>query len=345
MSDEAGAVAVAEQEATAPAKKARWYRRRWMRFLSWVGTAGVLAYALERLFGLETGWLLVTTIAFVPYFVLAAVTGLGLQLLVRHWAAAIATGAAILALAAVVAPRVLPDSQAEATGPELTVMSVNLYVGQANLQYVIDLVEEHQPDLLSVQELTPGAAEALAELGLEELLPYSVQEPDELAVGTGLYSAHPLERIETVGRDGIFYQIGAEVDLGDGEQVRFMAVHTAAPATPERVPLWEEDFEDLPRPDGGAPWVLAGDFNATLDHDNMRELLGDGYTDAAEATGGGLDMTWRPIESGYLNGLVKVPAVALDHVIAEEGVEILDWEVLDKQGSDHAPVLARLRLP
>jgi len=345
MSDEAGAVAVAETQEAAPAVKTRWYRRRWLRFLSWAGTAGVLAYTLERLFGLETGWLLVTTIAFVPYFLLAAVAGLGLQLLVRHWAAAIATGAAVLALAAVIAPRTIPDSQTEASGPTLTVMSVNLYVGQANLEYVIDLVEEHEPDLLSVQELTPGAAEALAELGLDELLPYSVQEPDELAVGTGLYSSHPLERIETVGRDGIFYQIGAEVDLGDGEQVRFMAVHTAAPATPERVPLWEADFEDMPRPDGGAPWVLAGDFNATLDHDNMRDLLGDGYTDAAEATGGGLDMTWRPIEGGYLNGLVKVPAVALDHVIAETGVEILDWEVLDKQGSDHAPVLAHLRLP
>jgi endonuclease/exonuclease/phosphatase family metal-dependent hydrolase len=248
-------------------------------------------------------------------------------------------------LAAVVAPRLIADSQPSASGPELTVLSVNLYVGQANLQYVIDLVEEHEPDLLSVQELTPGAAEALAEMGLEELLPYSVQEPDELAVGTGLYSSHPLERIDTVGRDGIFYQIGAEVDLGDGQQVRFMAVHTAAPATPERIPLWEQDFEDMPLPDGGAPWVLAGDFNATLDHDNMRELLAEGYTDAAEATGGGLDMTWRPIEGGYLNGRLKVPAVALDHVIAEDGVEVLDWEVLDKQGSDHAPVLAHLRLP
>ena len=344
MSDDGGAVAVSEREDASGETRRPWYRRRWLRCLSWVGAAGVLAYTVIRLFGLETGWALVTTIAFVPYFILAALAGLGLQLLVRHWIAAIATGAAALALAAVVAPRVIPDSQPSASGPELTVLSVNLYVGQANLDYVIDLVEEHEPDLLSVQELTPGAADALAEAGLETLLPYTVLEPDELAVGTGLYSAHPMERIDTVGRDGIFYQIGAEVDLGDGETMRFMAVHTAAPAHPERVPLWEEDFADMPRPDGGAPWVLAGDFNATLDHDNMRDLLADGYTDAAEATGGGLHATWQPIE-GRIGGLVKPPAVALDHVLAEDGVEVLDWEVLDKQGSDHAPVLAHLRLP
>ena len=344
MSDDAGAVAVAEHEESSEGAKPAWYRRRWLRFLSWVGTAGVLVYTLVRLFGLETGWVLVTTIAFVPYFLLAALAGLGLQLLVRHWVAAIATGAAVLALAAVVAPRVTADSQPGASGPELTVLSVNLYVGQANLEYVIDLVEEYEPDLLSVQELTPGAADALNELGLEELLPYTVLEPDELAIGTGLYSAHPLERIDSVGRDGIFYQIGAEVDLGDGETVRFMAVHTAAPAYPERVPLWEEDFADLPRPDGGAPWVLAGDFNATLDHDNMRDLLADGYVDAAEVAGGGLDPTWQPIE-GRIGGLVRPPAVTLDHVLAEEGVEVIDWSVLDKQGSDHAPIVAHLRLP
>ncbi|MEU5872098.1 endonuclease/exonuclease/phosphatase family protein [Glycomyces sp. NPDC047369] len=321
-----------------------WWRSRWLRVLSWTGTAGVVVYTLIRLLGLETGWVLVTTVAFVPYFVLAAVAAAGVQAAVRHWAALAVTGAAVIALAAVLVPRATADEAPAAGGAEFTVMSVNLYVGQTDLGKVVDLVEEHRPDLLSVQELTPGAAEGLAGLGLEELLPYAILEPDELAVGTGLYSAHPLERITTVGRDGIFYQIGAEVDLGGGS-VRFMAVHTAAPATPERIPLWEKDFAQMPRPDGGVPWVLAGDFNATLDHDNLRGLLADGYTDAADAVGEGLTPTWRPIEGGYLNGLVRPPAVTLDHVLAEDGLAVLDYAVLGKDGSDHAPVLATLRLP
>ncbi|THV26781.1 endonuclease/exonuclease/phosphatase family protein [Glycomyces paridis] len=335
--------AAPEPETVEAPPRRPWYRRRWLRILSWTGTAGVLAYTLIRLFGLETGWLLVTTVAFVPYFAVAALVGAGVQAALRHWAAAVATGAAVCALAVVLAPRVLPEDQPAASGPEFTVMSVNLYVGQTDLGKVVELVEEHRPDLLSVQELTPGAAEGLAELGLEELMPYSVLEPDELAVGTGLYSTHPVERIAAVGRNSIFYQIGVEVDL-DGEAMRFGAVHTAAPASAERIPLWEEDFADMMRPDGGAPWVLAGDFNATLDHDNMRGLLDAGYADAAEVMGEGLVPTWRPTE-GYLNGLVKIPAVTLDHVLAEEGIEVLDWKVLDKSGSDHAPVVARLRLP
>ncbi|MEU6860332.1 endonuclease/exonuclease/phosphatase family protein [Glycomyces sp. NPDC046736] len=321
-----------------------WYRARWVRGLSWVATAGVLFYTAVRVFGFETGWVLVTTVAFVPYFAIAALLGAGLQAAVRHWVAAITTGVAVAALAVVLVPRLAANEQPSADGPELTVMSVNLYVGQTDLEKVVGMVEEHRPDLLSVQELTPGAAEGLRELGLEALLPHTVLEPEELAVGTGLYSAHPIEVIDSVGRNGIFYQIGVEVDLG-GESVRFMAVHTAAPASPERIPLWEQDFEELPRPDGGVPWILAGDFNATLDHRNLRELLDAGYVDAAEQTGDGLRPTWRPTEGGYLRGLLKPPAVTLDHVLAESGIAVLDWQVLDKTGSDHAPILARLRLP
>ncbi|MFC3492989.1 endonuclease/exonuclease/phosphatase family protein [Glycomyces rhizosphaerae] len=325
-------------------KRRPWYRWRWLRVLSWIGTAGVVVYGAIRLLGLETGFLLVTTVAFVPYFVVAALVGAGLQAAIRHWLAAGVTAAMAVGLAIVLVPRFVADDQPAAGGAELTVMSVNLYVGNANFDHIMDLVEEHQPDLLSVQELTPGAPDAFTERGLDEIMPYTILEPDDLAIGTGLYSRYPLERIETVGRDAIFYQIAAEIDMPDGTDVRFMAAHPAAPASAERIPLWEEDFEQLPRPDGGLPWVLAGDFNATLDHENMRELLDSGYTDAAEATGEGLDATWQPTE-GYLNGLVKIPAVTLDHVIAEESIEVLDWEVLEKDGSDHAPVVARLRLP
>ncbi|MDA1362641.1 endonuclease/exonuclease/phosphatase family protein [Glycomyces luteolus] len=343
MSDATVLLHAAERE-DGSAKRRPWYRWRWLRVLSWVGTAGALAYGAVRLFGLESGFLLVTTVAFVPYFVVAALVGAGMQAVIRHWLAAAVTAAVAVGLAIVLVPRVVADDQPSAGGAELTVMSVNLYVGNVDFDAVMALIEEHQPDLLSVQELTPGSPDAFTERGLDELMPYSILEPEDLAVGTGLYSRYPLERIETVGRDAIFYQIAAEVDMPEGTDFRFMAAHPAAPASAERIPLWEEDFEQLPRPDGGLPWVLAGDFNATLDHENMRELLDSGYTDAAEATGEGLDATWQPA-GGYLGGLVKIPAVTLDHVIAQEGIEVLDWEVLDKDGSDHAPVVARLRLP
>lgn len=327
-----------------PAPK-RWYRGRVFRSFSWAATLAVCGYAAIRLFGLETGWILVTTLAFVPYAAVAALVGAGVQAALRHWRAATATGAVALAMMAVLVPRAVADEQPAADGAELRILSVNLYVGVANLEYVVELVDRYEPDLLSVQELSPSAYEQLAALGLEERMPHVVAEPAEQAVGTGVYSLHPLERLRELEPGGIFHQIAAEVSLPDGEKARFLAVHSAAPATPERIPSWEADLGALPAPDADVPWILAGDFNATLDHRLMRELLAEGYTDAADATGEGLAATWRPIEGGYLGGLVRPPAVTLDHVLVDERIAVRDFAVLDKRGSDHAPVLATVRLP
>ncbi|MCH7229565.1 endonuclease/exonuclease/phosphatase family protein [Glycomyces sp. L485] len=331
-----------------PQRKAagtRWYRTRVFRSLSWTATAGVVAYSLIRLLGLETGWILVTTIAFVPYLAAAALVGAGMQAAFRHWRAAIVTAAAALAMVAAIVPRVLPENQPVAEGAELTVMSVNMYVGVANVKYIIELVDRYEPDILSVQELTPSGFDELASRGLEERLPHVIAEPAWNAVGTGIYSRHPMERLEELEPDGIFYQPAAEVTLPDESKIRFMAVHVAAPGSPERIPDWEADFEDFPATGSDVPWVLAGDFNSTLDHRLLRQVVDSGYSDAADATGEGLVPTWRPFEGGFLGNRLHPPAVTLDHVLVDERAAVRDFEVLDRDGSDHAPVVATIRLP
>jgi hypothetical protein len=65
-----------------------------------------------------------------------------------------------------------------------------------------------------------------------------------------------------------------------------VAVHTNPPATsPAQVRSWEQDLAALPAPEPGVLRVLAGDFNATLDHVAFRTLLDRGYVDAARAAG------------------------------------------------------------
>ncbi|HLU28073.1 MAG TPA: endonuclease/exonuclease/phosphatase family protein [Glycomyces sp.] len=335
-----------EPEAPEPEPvRGRWYRNRVLRAFSWAATLAVCCYAAIRLLGLESGWALVATLAFAPYAALAALLGAGAQAALRHWRAAIVTGAAALAMVAVIVPRAIPDEQPAAAGAELRVLSVNLYVGVANLEYVIELVDRYEPDLLSLQELSPSAYEQLAALGLEERMPHVIAEPAEQAVGTGVYSLHPLERLEEAEPGGIFHQIAAEATLPGGEKARFLAVHNAAPATSERIPSWEADLDSMPAPGGEVPWILVGDFNATLDHRLMREIIDEGYTDAADATGEGLSTTWRPVEGGYLRGLVRPPAVTLDHVLVDERIAVRDFAVLDKKGSDHSPVVATIQLP
>ncbi|MBA4103095.1 MAG: endonuclease/exonuclease/phosphatase family protein, partial [Arthrobacter sp.] len=68
------------------------------------------------------------------------------------------------------------------------------------------------------------------------------------------------------------------------------------------------------------------------------DLVATGLSDAAQVTGKGLAPTW-PVNS-------PAPAfVAIDHVLASPGIEVVDFDVVTLPGTDHAAVVARLVLP
>ncbi|HEV2373341.1 MAG TPA: endonuclease/exonuclease/phosphatase family protein, partial [Streptosporangiaceae bacterium] len=100
--------------------------------------------------------------------------------------------------------------------------------------------------------------------------------------------------------------------------------------------LWRHDLCALP-PAGHTLRILAGDFNATLDHGQLRSLLGSGYVDAAVQTGNGLVPTWGT-EHGP--GLLTI-----DHVLVDRRCAVLATSVHDLPGSDHRAVYAVVRLP
>ncbi|MGH8794967.1 MAG: endonuclease/exonuclease/phosphatase family protein, partial [Stackebrandtia sp.] len=264
---EAGAIAAdvpptdepGEQSGVAARVKA--WSRRGMRLLGWVAAAAWGAFALVRVFGLEQGWAMTAGVAFTPYVALAAVAPIVVLAAARHWRALWAVAACAVVLAGLAAPRAIAGGQPEADGPTLQVMSANLYVGQADLARVVSMVAEHDVDLLSLQEVTPGTAERLTELGLDELLPYNVIEAEEAAAGAAIYSRHPLRRTTELEPQGVFSQPAAEVDVASGPSVEFMAVHPAAPYASHRIPLWEKDLESLPPADAESLRILAGDFN------------------------------------------------------------------------------------
>ena len=102
---------------------------------------------------------------------------------------------------------------------------------------------------------------------------------------------------------------------------------------------WRADLRALPRATPrGAVRILAGDFNATLDHAEFRRVLDRGYEDAADELGDGLRATWPA------NGRLTLP-VTIDHVLADERCGVRDLEVIDLPGSDHRAVLVELELP
>ena len=72
----------------------------------------------------------------------------------------------------------------------------------------------------------------------------------------------------------------------------------------------------LPSSGAGPPRVLAGDFNATLDHAELRRLLDRGYRDAAEQAGVALRPTWPA-------GKSLPTLVTIDHVLADPRIRVV----------------------
>ncbi|MEO3779178.1 endonuclease/exonuclease/phosphatase family protein [Micromonospora sp. B11E3] len=316
-------------------------RDRVRTWLCWLAVTPGLVWAAVRLPGLERGPL-VQAVAFTPYVAAWAPAPLLLALaLRRRWPAAVAALVAA-ALLGVVAPRALPSPRPPATGPTLRLLTANLLAGAADTRALVDLVRAHRVDVLAVQEFTPRAAAELDQLGLAALLPHRQLNPQVGTPGSGLYARFPISgggvRLNRGGWG--FSQAYGTVTPPGGPPVRVESAHPAAPYAIDQVGYWRTDLTaQLPAtPDAGLR-VLAGDFNATLDHAPLRALLATGYVDAADAVGVGLVGTWGPYDGD------PIPPVTIDHVLVDRRIAVHAVAVRPVPGSDHRAVFAELRLP
>lgn len=311
----------------------------------WLAVVPLLLWTFVRELGLERGYPLVAVIAFTPYVALGGFFLAGLALALRNWPAAATAALATLLLALAVLPRVVGDgsARAEPGASELRILAANIHHGTADPDDLVALVDRLDADVLTLPELTARFERRLRAAGLEERLPesvVSVADPADGAVrasGNGVYSSLPLRKLpEGLADADAFRQPRVAVAVG-GELVRLVAVHPWPP-TGEMVGRWRAALESLPPAGRGSPWVLAGDFNATIDHAELRSVLDRGYVDAAAETGQGLEPTWPA-------GRTLPPLIAIDHVLADERLAVLGFGVEDLPGSDHRAVFATLAVP
>ncbi|MET9259400.1 endonuclease/exonuclease/phosphatase family protein [Amycolatopsis sp. NPDC004079] len=295
----------------------------------------LLAVAVLRTIGWDgSGWYLTALLALTPYFVVYGVLLAALALMLRRWWIGCVVLALSVLLAVYVAPRVIPDAQPAAHGKTVRVLAANLYLGQADPAALVRLVREHRIDVLNLVEMTPAAMSGLEKAGLFQTLPYRVMHPASGVDGSGIVSRYPLTEEDFTG-DSVQKQPGAEADLGGGTTLEIVAAHPRSPDSGYY--QWEQEMRDLSRAIGEHGLrVVAGDFNATLDHAALRTVLSRGYVDAAEARGDGMVPTWST---------ATVPLVPLDHVLVDRRVAIRDYQAFEVPGSDHRAVYAEVQLP
>jgi len=309
--------------------------------ISWAVAGGLAAWAAARVTAADRVRRIEGPVApllsFTPLAAAAAPAATLTLGLARRRGPAATAALATAALAVVMRPRAARRTQPAASGPVLRVLTVNLLCGRADVEAVVALVRQTGADVLFLQELTGDAVTRLKQAGLGDLMPQKAPEPRGGPRGSGIYSRFPLS-------DGPplvpvhAAQPTAVLKLPGGEMVELACVHPHPPRPPwsRGVARWRRELAVLPPP-GELPRVLAGDFNATLDHAVFRSVLRLGYADAALQAGKALTPTWGPAGRPAL--------ITIDHVLVDRRCAVLASAVHAVPGSDHRAVYAEVRLP
>jgi endonuclease/exonuclease/phosphatase family metal-dependent hydrolase len=217
-------------------------------------------------------------------------------------------------------------------------LTLNALVGRANPAAIVSKVRELQPDVLALQELTPGLATRLADAGLPELLPISSLDPRPGHTGIGLWSSRPLKELPPVpgARNPM---LRAQLDVG--WPVTITVVHPPAPLRGGQ-PRWQQDMDRLQAvlTSTTGQQLVAGDFNATRDHRAFRRLLAADLADCADAARNRRwpGFTW-PANRWF------PPLMRLDHIlVSRQGAVVRQTRTIAIPGTDHLGVMAVIEL-
>lgn len=332
-----------------------------------ISVAGVLSIALwPQAFGLEQVTGIAQLVSLRAVALIAAVVAAAVLLLVALLGRAVrrvaASAAVLLVVFAVASGAILyqrglgNDSFASSTDGDITVLSWNTLGNATGAEAIAQAAVNVGANVVALPETTDVAATEVAELMRAAGSPMWVHSVHFDLVAdarsTSIMISPSLGDYEVstdVGNTEVLPTVIATPVGHDGPTI--VAVHAVSPIEGE-MDNWRSDLAWLSTLCEGDNVILAGDFNATLDHfsnlrsddqvmaatpEQIRPDLGR-CSDAARLTGNAGVGTWHT----SIHALAGSP---IDHVMVTPEWRVTGMSVLtdfDESGSDHRPIVAQL---
>jgi endonuclease/exonuclease/phosphatase (EEP) superfamily protein YafD len=305
--------------------------------------AGALTFA--RLLE-PTGARWVRLVSFTPYAVV--LYGLALLLLLLAWARGhggwrvLARTLALVSVAGIavhllwLSPAYVGSPAAAADKGSFRVMTSNLRLGLADPTQVVEVAVKAKIDVLVLEEITAQELGRMEAAGLSEAFRYSAGATAEGHSGTMVFSDHKLGKPTRLETHSNGYAM--KVRLG-GRSITLLAVHPLPPIGDAQ--NWAEDQAAVRRAAVAAkgPTMIVGDFNATMDHQPLRELVGRGFRDAATEAKSRWQPTWPASGQVSVLGFGVPSMLALDHVFVNGPLHATSTRTVEIAGSDHRALL------
>lgn len=225
----------------------------------------------------------------------------------------------------------------------ITIMSTNVLGGRADPDRLNAEIVAHRPDIVVIQEWTNRAKQRLGPM-LGAAFPHQVESIRERSSGQAVYSKRPFTAAARTATPSPIAepQLTVTVELS-GQELRVTNVHVPPPVSAvhrrEQRHMTDLLATDMESASASRPHVIAGDFNAVSRSANLYRLRRAGFAESHRGAGAiGRGSTWP-----RLGALRWVPGIRLDHVLHSDELACESSAVCGDVGSDHAPVVARLR--
>jgi endonuclease/exonuclease/phosphatase (EEP) superfamily protein YafD len=320
-----------------------------LRRLGWLYVVLIALWLTLRAIFLDRIWWLALANSFAIYLFVPLPLLLPAALWCRRWALLLGLALLAAAFVALFGALLLPRPGApQPDASNITAMSFNVLTSNKDTQALVDAIRAARPDILGMQELTTGKRDALkAALGKE--LPYHTLDWPRSAGNVGLMTRFPIESARPIALPTGQPALHATLRV-DGRRLHVFVAHlspnhlfkdptidlatAASSAYARRAAEIDRLREELRNLDG--PAILLCDCNLTdtsQAHTELETFLVDSFREA----GSGLRHT------NYTSG-VPFPTQRIDYVWHGSGLLAIRAEVGQAGGSDHLPVVARIRL-
>lgn len=216
----------------------------------------------------------------------------------------------------------------------LRLFSANVRAESEQIPQVIGAAIAVDADLVLLQEIGPEDIAPMLDRAVDAGFGHRILDPLPGYFGGAVLSKWPVDG--SAISVGGYPMISARVRTPEGD-LGVVNVHAVAPLDRENHRVWRTQLAELRTmlTTTASPLVLAGDFNATPDHVELRRVAEAGIR--SQVLGLGSSATFP--DHGPLP-----PLLALDHVIASRDVVLVGWSTVEVAGSDHRGLIVDLVL-
>ena len=232
----------------------------------------------------------------------------------------------------------LPHAQPPRGNEVVKIMSFNVLGINREYDAVIERIEQHDPDVVTVLEYANEWSTALKRL--DEAYPYQILEPRWHGFGIAIFSKLPLSNststLLTRGvTDNPFLTADIEVD---GRAVRLAGVHLLSPMNRFRLKIRNRQLKEIAEylSQREIPTIVMGDFNCTPWSPFLSDFLGR-LNLRDSRLGFGCQGSW--------NASWPLLMIPIDHAFVSPEIHVHSRILGEFAGSDHYPLVFEVSLP